>query len=421
MDNLKFLTKDQVRDVVSQFGSPVYFYDEKLLKKSASQVLTFPNAYGLTARYSMKASSNAVILNIFDKMGLHFDASSGFEAERALKIGINPDKIQITAQELPLNLKELVEKKVLFVACSLNQIEAFGKLFPGLSLGIRINPGLGSGHSRQTNVGGPSASFGIWWEHIELIKDLLNKYNLTVDKLHTHIGSGSDPIVWQNVATMSLETLKQFENVTTLNLGGGFKIGRMKDEVSTDMNKCGRYVLESFEKFYYETNRKIKLEIEPGTFLTALSGALITKIMDKVSTGKDGYTFLKLNSGMTEIMRPALYNARHPLIVVSQDKQNDLNEDTEDVIVVGHCCESGDILSPINAETDNIETICLKKAEINDLLVIDATGSYCSSMTCANYNSFPRAAEILLKEEGSFTLIRKRQTIAQMIENEKFN
>ncbi len=421
MDNLKFLTFDQVRDVISQFGSPIYLYDEKILKESASQVLNFPNAYGLTARYSIKASSNAIILKIFDKMGLHLDASSGFEAERALQAGIDPDKIQITAQELPVNLLELIEKKVLFVACSLNQIEEYGKLFPGSSLGIRINPGLGSGHSRQTNVGGPSSSFGIWWEYIDQIENLLKKYDLTVNKLHTHIGSGSDPIVWEKVAMMSLKTLKQFPDVTTLNLGGGFKVGRMKNEVSTDMNQCGHSVRKSFEEFYNQTNRKIKLEIEPGTFLTALSGAIVTKIMDKVYTGKQGYTFLKLNAGMTEIMRPALYNARHPLIVVSQDKQNDLNMDTEDVIVVGHCCESSDILSPINPENENLENICLKKAEINDLLVIDAAGSYCSSMTCANYNSFPRAKEVFLKEDGSFKLIRARQTIQQMLENERLD
>ena len=84
-------------------------------------------------------------------------------------------------------------------------------------------------------------------------------------RIHTHIGSGSDPAVWQHVAHMSLDIVRQFPDVTTLNLGGGYKVGRMSYEKTTDLQEIGEPVCEAFEKLFEETGRKIHLEIEPGT------------------------------------------------------------------------------------------------------------------------------------------------------------
>ena len=413
---LSFLTEKQVRQAAADYGTPLYVYDEKSLIRSAQKVLAFPNLFGLTARYSMKALPNSNVLKLFDSLGLHFDASSGFEAERALKIGIAAGKIQITAQELPKNLKELKAKGVLYVACSLHQLESYGKLFPGDFVGVRINPGIGSGHSNRTNVGGPSASFGIWHEYIPRVHEIARKYKLKINKLHTHIGSGSDPEVWKKVAHLSLETAKKFPEVETLNLGGGFKVGRMPAEKTADMTSCGKAVLEGFKKFFKDTGRKLKLEIEPGTYLVALSGNVICEIMDRVDTGENGHTFLKVNSGMTEVTRPSLYGAQHPLIVVPARKRTLKKQET--VMVVGHCCESGDILTPGENDPEKLCPRLLKEAAIGDFLVIEGTGAYCSGMSTKNYNSFPEAMELLLMKNGQFRILRKRQTIDQMIQNE---
>ena len=208
MPNLKFLSPEQVRSIAHEFGTPVYVYNESMLKASAELALNFPNAYGLKVRYAMKANSTAAIIRLFDAMGIHFDASSSYEVERLLMIGIKASRIQLTAQELAPNLKELVEKGVMFNACSLKQLETYGKLFPGTRVCVRINPGIGSGHANKVNVGGPASSFGIWHEYFDEIKDLANKYDLTIDTLHTHIGSGSDPAVWEKVTKMNLDAVK---------------------------------------------------------------------------------------------------------------------------------------------------------------------------------------------------------------------
>ena len=125
------------------------------------------------------------------------------------------------------------------------QLERFGQLIPGGQVGIRINPGAGSGGNNRTNVGGPSSSFGIWHEIGFLqIKAILVKYDLTAVRIHTHIGSNIDPDVWLKVAKMNFDIVRQFPDVTTLNLGGGFKVGRMPDEKSTDLQVVGLPVKE---------------------------------------------------------------------------------------------------------------------------------------------------------------------------------
>ena len=135
---------------------------------------------------------------------------------------------------------------------------------------------------------------------------MVEEHNLTIERIHTHIGSGSDPDIWQNVSILSLNLVRQFPNVVSLNLGGGYKVGRMNYEKSTDLQLVAEPVKQAFKAFADETGREIKLEIEPGTFLVANAGALITTIQDIVSTGETGHTFLKLDSGMTEVLRPSL-------------------------------------------------------------------------------------------------------------------
>jgi diaminopimelate decarboxylase len=155
-------------------------------------------------------------------------------------------------------------------------------------------------------VGGPTASFGIWHELLDEVKAVVQEHNLTIERIHTHIGSGSDPDVWQTVSLLSLNLVRHFPSVVSLNLGGGYKVGRMSFEKSTDLQLVAEPVKEAFRAFAEETGRQIKLEIEPGTFLVANAGAMVSTVQDIVTTGAEGHTFLKLDSGMTEVLRPSL-------------------------------------------------------------------------------------------------------------------
>lgn len=415
MESLRFLNPEEVRQVAAEHGTPVYVYDAATLRAQAAALLAFPNAFGITARYAMKALPTAAIIRLLNEAGLHIDASSGFEAERALRAGVAPEQIQVTAQELPKNLKELVERGVLFNACSLNQLEAYGRLSPGTEISARINPGLGSGHSNRTNVGGPSSSFGIWHEHLDEIKEICARHRLRLTGMHTHIGSGSDADTWAHCAGLSLGIVERLPEVTRLSLGGGFKVGRMAGEISADMALIGNRVMQDFVAFASQHGRKLHLEVEPGTFLVANAGALVCSVADVVDTGEDGHTFLKIDAGMTEIVRPAMYGAQHPIVVVPAANES---RGHGTYLVAGHCCESGDILTPEPGNPEGLLERELTEAHPGDYLVIEGAGAYCASMASRNYNSFPECAELLREGPGAFRLIRKRQPLEQIWQNE---
>ena len=400
-----------IRDRV---GSPAYVYDESALREAASLVLAFPHAFGLTVRYATKANPNAAILRIFGSMGLCFDASSGHEVERLLQAGVGTTRISLSTQELPADFANFIEQGVELNACSLSQLERYGERFPGTEVGVRFNPGLGSGGTNRTNTGGPASSFGIWHEWLPQVEAIAEKYDLKIVRVHTHIGSGSDPAVWSRVAELTLRLARKIETVTTVNLGGGFKVARVPGEPTTDPQTIGPGVKTLFEAFERETGRALKLEIEPGTFLVARAGALLSTIQDVVSTGEKGYLFYKLDTGMTDILRPAIYGAQHPFEILS-GKPSDVRRQA---LIVGHCCESGDILTPAPGDPEGLLPRDLPTARIGDFCVVGAAGAYCSAMNAKNYNSFPELPEVMRMADRSWRLIRKRQTLRQVLENE---
>ncbi|MYK38862.1 MAG: diaminopimelate decarboxylase, partial [Gemmatimonadetes bacterium] len=122
MERLSLLSEDQVRTVQRQFGTPTFVYSQKALESQAQKALAFPNAHGLTVRYAVKACPAAGVIRILNRAGLHIDASSGYEALRAMRAGVPAAQIQLTAQQLPDNLADLVRQGVLFNACSLHQL-----------------------------------------------------------------------------------------------------------------------------------------------------------------------------------------------------------------------------------------------------------------------------------------------------------
>ena len=142
--------------------------------------------------------------------------------------------------------------------------------------------------------------------------------------------------------------------------------------------------------------------------------SVLSRVQDKVSTGPEGYEFLKLDTGMTEVLRPSLYGAQHPIYIL----QDAPASETCDYMIAGHCCESGDILTPAPGDSELLATRSLPETQVGDLCVIDGAGAYCAGMTTKHYNSFPEAAEVLVDEAKVPHLIRKRQAPSDIWANE---
>ena len=407
-----FLTPAEAALVRERFGTPCHVYDRAALEAAARAALAFPHAFGFTLRYAMKANSNRAVLRLFRDLGLHVDASSDPEVERALRAGFAPGRIQLTSQVPSRRLEEFVALGVLCTACSLHQLDRYGRAVPGRDATIRVNPGLGSGSTNRTNTGGPASSFGIWHAYLDEAKALAARHRLVIRGLHTHIGSGSDPAVWTRVALLVLEIAARLPDVTTVSLGGGFKVARVAGEQTTNLVAVGSIVREAFVDFHRRTGRKLRLEIEPGAYLVANAGAVVATCVDVVDTGPDGYLFAKLDAGMTEVTRPSLYGAQHPITVVAGERP------PARVVFVGPCCESGDVLTPAPGDPEALAPREVPRPEIGDLVVVGGAGAYCAAMCTGNYNSYPLAPEVLRELDGSLRLVRRRQSLEQMLDNE---
>jgi len=406
------LHADVAAEVRRRFGTPCYVYDRTVLEAAARAALAFPAPFGLTLRYAMKANPSRGILTLFRDLGLHVDASSDHEVERALRAGFPPERIQLTSQMPSRTLKEHVARGVLFNACSLHQLEEFGRVAPGGEVSVRVNPGLGTGSTKRTNTGGPASSFGIWHEAMGEVAVIAKRHGLRIRRLHSHVGSGTDPEVWKRCARMTLDLVGTLPDVATVNLGGGFKVGRMPEEPSVDLADVGAHVRREIEAFRDRDGRALHLEIEPGTFLVANAGVIVASCVDVVDTGADGYAFAKLDAGMPEITRPSLYGAQHPIDVLARGREQAA------VVFVGPCCESGDILTPAPGDPEALAPRWVPRPQIGDLVVVGGAGAYCAGMATINYNSYPQAPEVMLDADGGLTLLRRRQVPEQVWQNE---
>jgi diaminopimelate decarboxylase len=188
----------------------------------------------------------------------------------------------------------------------------------------------------------------------------------------------------------ALAIARRMPNVATLDIGGGFKVSRFTGEKEADMPAIAAMFAERLQAFATETSRQLRLEIEPGTWLVAHAGILLVEVVDIVDTGKDGYTFLRCNTGLNDIIRPAMYGAQHRIAVL-----NNATEQAE-YIVVGHCCETSDILTPAPGDPEEIAPRQLNKAAIGDLIAIADTGAYCHTFATTGYNAFPSAPKVFI-------------------------
>lgn len=417
MERLKFLAPGEVPKIAEQFGTPVFVYDEASIRGGVEYLRSLPSAFGHTIRYSIKACPSAAIIRLFDTMGTHFDASSVWEVLRAVRAGVDPAKVLLTAQEAVFDqtLVDLLDAGLNFDAGSLHQLEQFGRVRPGSAVSVRINPGFGSGLVPRLTSGGPRSSFGIWHEYLPELKPLLERHDLRVERLHTHIGSGHYADVLVPAARKLLGLVSEFPDVRCINLGGGYRITVMAEDPEYDHHEWATILADEINQVNEVTGRRLHVELEPGTYLVANAGSIVTTVVDVVDTGADGHRFVKINAGLTEVLRPSYYGSPHPLVGVGDD--GTLPAEGPPSSVAGHCCIAGDMLTLV--PDDEHQPVRLADVRPGDHLVIERAGGYCTSMAMRNFNSYPDAPEVLRRGDGRYDLIRARQSFEQLVANER--
>jgi diaminopimelate decarboxylase len=416
----------------AKVGTPVYIYDEAQIVQHCRNILGMPNAYGLEPRFAMKANSTRAILQLVAREGLGIDASSLNEVRRAHAAGIPYASIMLTTQEVPLgqnrtDLEAMLLDGLRYNVCSQRQMELLADFAGthGIAVSVRVHPGVGSGESATRNTGDKYSCFGVHLTNLPAVLALAKTKGVRIDGVHVHIGSGGDPEAWRANIDRELGFVEaHFPEATRVSFGGGFKVARMPGENAADIQALGNYAKQRFEEFHARTGRKLTMEVEPGTYIVANCGYLVTQVIDRKRTGADGFDFIVADGGMEVNTRPLLYGSCHPFYVVSAEGEllsgefdlSGLDPEADRRIVVGRCCESGDSQS-LDEEGHILERL-MANPSVGDYIVIGGAGAYCAAMSPFNYNSQVQAPEVLARADGSLAVVRRAQNVAQIWTNE---
>jgi diaminopimelate decarboxylase len=425
-----------------EFGTPVYVYDAAPIIRRIAQLREFD-----AIRYAQKACSNLAILDLVRRHGAVVDCVSAGEIHRAIAAGFkpgqqsHPPEIVFTADVFDRETLEMVVRHDIHVNCgSPDMIDQYGEALasravpgPDVPHGItlRINPGFGHGHSQKTNTGGSHSKHGIWHEEIPDCVARAAKHNLTITGLHMHIGSGSDMEHLSHVCGAMEKAAREIgPSLHSISAGGGLPIDYREGRELAHVGAYYELWNRTRERLANEFGHPLALEIEPGRYLVAESGYLITEIRAVKSTGEN--TFYLVDAGFNNLARPILYGAYHPMAICPQgsgsfsppqeirvagSRQSEKVTDPlplRDVVVGGPLCESGDVFT--QDEGGFVAHRLLPEAKVGDYLVIGYAGAY-GYVMANNYNSKPLVAEVLI-ESGQTHLIRARQSLEDLTRGE---
>jgi len=402
----------KVVDLAQKFGTPTYVYDAASIVERIEDLRQFD-----VIRFAQKACSNIAILNLCRKKGVVVDAVSGGEIHRAMKAGYKPGnaehpEIVYTADVFDRETLDLVVKLKIPVNCgSPDMIDQLGEKAPGSSITLRINPGFGHGHSQKTNTGGEQSKHGIWHEQVDDCVQRAAMARIKITGIHMHIGSGTDlHHLSQVCGAMEKVVEKIGASVDTISAGGGLPIPYNNAQSYVDLDQYFQLWDASRKRLEAKLGHKLTLEIEPGRYLVAESGYLISEVRAVKKMGNN--TFYLLDAGFNNLARPILYGSYHPMSVAPVNGAT--NRPELDVVVGGPLCESGDIFT--QEEGGFVCTRKLPQANVGDYLILERAGAY-GFVMASNYNSKPLAAEVLI-QNGQPHLIRARQTYEDITRGE---
>ena len=408
----------QAGDLAAQFGTPTYIYDAATIIQRFAELHQFD-----TVRFAQKACSNLAVVDLVRRQGGLVDTVSAGEIRRALAAGYgggspdgtagdSPPEIVYTADIFDQEALDLVVEHDLHVnAGSADMIGQLGEARPGSDLTLRINPGFGHGHSQKTNTGGEHSKHGIWHEELEEALQSAARHQITISGLHMHIGSGTDLEHLAQVCEVMDRVARQVgDTVHSISAGGGLPIPYQEGESCIDLARHFELWNSVRNGLQDDCGHRVNLEIEPGRFLVAESGFLLTEIRAVKRMGEN--LFYLVDAGFNNLARPILYGAYHPISVVPSD---DEPRQEVEVIVGGPLCESGDIFT--QQEGGFVCSRRLPEARVGEYLVLECAGAYGAVMG-SNYNSKPHAAEVLVTD-GQAELVRRRQSSEDLFRDER--
>jgi len=391
--------------LASEFSTPCYVYSKAALESAYERFKAGFTGTDHLICFAVKANPNIGILNLFARLGAGFDIVSGGELARVLAAGGDPAKIVFSGVgKTEAEMRGALEAGIFcFNVESDAELERLNRVAARLNkiapVSLRVNPNVDAKTHPYISTGLKNNKFGVAYESaFALYQHAAQLSNIEVHGVDCHIGSQLTELspfldAFDRVLALVDQLTESGIHVKHIDAGGGIGIC-YDDETPPDFSVYAKAMLEKLG------SRKVKLVFEPGRALVGNAGLLLTKVEYLKET--ETKNFAIVDAAMNDLMRPALYDAYHNIVAVKpKQTQSKVYE------IVGPVCESGDFLG-------HDRTLSLAEG---DLLAIMSAGAYGMSMS-SNYNTRPRAAEVMVDGEKSY-LIRARETVAELFALEK--
>tara|TARA_B100000674_G_scaffold117173_1_gene88390 strand:+ start:2673 stop:3932 length:1260 start_codon:yes stop_codon:yes gene_type:complete len=386
-----------IKNITKEVETPFYCYSLNYLKDQYSSLVNSIKLKDYEICYAIKSNSNQSIIKNFANMGSGADVVSIGEMKRALKANIPPNKIVFSGVGKNSNeIKFALENDILmFNVESVSELKKISneallqsKKAP---IAFRINPDISAGENEKISTGKAQDKFGIGWkDSYEVYEYASTLPGIEIRGIDAHIGSQINQL---EPFSHSFDKLKEISTmlkdkghkIDIIDVGGGLGVKYKKNESSIDVKKYGKLLSEKLGKL------DCKVIIEPGRFLTANAGILVTKILHIKRS--DIKNFVIVDAGMNDFIRPTLYGAHHNIIPLKEPGKSEILK----CDIVGPVCETGDFFA---------KDIDLKDINEDDFLAICSTGAY-GSVQSSNYNTRASIDELLINK-GKYEIIRKR-------------
>lgn len=403
----QFFGNTSPHELVEKYGSPLYVYNETILRERCRELknlVTYPN---FSVNYSVKANGNLSLLKIIKDEGLNVDAMSPGEIYIEELAGFKPEQILFISNNVSAEeMQYAIERNITISVDSLSQLELLGEINKGGNVCVRFNPGVGAGHHEKVVTGGKKTKFGVEPTKIQEVKDILEKYDLRLVGINQHIGSlfmDGDKYIEGILSLLSIA--KNFKDLDFIDLGGGFGIPykKLSNQPRLDLVKLGQELDQVLFQFAKDYGKEVQFKVEPGRYIVAECGLLLgTAHAVKVNYATK---YVGTDLGFNVLKRPIMYDSHHDIEIYRT--QETPSTKTEAVTIVGNICESGDIIAKERELPQIFE---------GDLIGVIDAGAYGYCMA-SNYNNRLRPAEVLITSNGSDELIRRRDTFEDIARN----
>ncbi len=390
-----------VHALIGSFGSPLYVYDLETVRRRC-RALRAAVPYALfKPLYALKANCCPAVVRTILAEGFGIDAVSPGEVAMALRLGVPPSKVLYTENNMTdAEQAEAVAQGVLINCGSLDRLEHLAAA-GATRCAVRFNPDIGDGAHEKICTAGPLTKFGVPNADLDRVLEIERRTGIRVVGAHMHIGSGFlESDAFARACAVIFALAARLPHLEFLDCGGGLGIPYRDGQVPMDLPAMGRRLSADMEAFCAAYGRKLTLHLEPGRFLVAESGSLLTTVTSVKET-PEGRVFVGTDSGFNHLVRVAMYDAWHRIENLSRP-----NAPLRTVDVVGNICESGDVFARDRQ---------LPSPQPGDILAIRDVGAYGFAMA-STYNLRPLPAEVVLEPDAPARLVRPRQRVVDLLD-----